>query len=64
MGTPLEDFFVPKASTLNEWHEWKGSRYLISYGYDKEFVVPRNFEVKEIQVVPDGTIHVIMRERT
>jgi hypothetical protein len=49
---------------LDEWHEWGGIRYRVSYDSAKVFIVPDEFRIKEFTAMPDGTIHVVLEKRT
>jgi hypothetical protein len=44
------------------WYDFKGKRYFVFGG--SAFIVPREFIVKELLVLPNGEIHLVMKERT
>jgi hypothetical protein len=46
----------------DNWYDFKGKRYFVFDG--SAFVVPREFIVKELLVLPNGEIHLVMKERT
>lgn len=49
---------------LDEWHEWGGTRYRVSYDSAKVFIAPDEFRIKEFAAMPDGTIHAVLEKRT